>query len=372
MKIAIVTHRFVQGDGQGRVNYEVARSAAEAFDDVILIAADVAPELQAHPHIRWERASHGPLPTALLRELWFSVSSARAVRRARKEGALVMVNGAITLEASDVNAVHFVHGGWIRSPYYEMRRGLAGIYQRFYGRLNAALERRAFRRTRRVVAVSELVAGELQTIGVPAGHIEVIPNGVDIRQFCPGTVERAALGLPEDGVLALFVGDITTERKNLATVLAALVKVPDLHLVVVGDASKSRFPQEAERLGIAGRVSFLGFRRDIPDLMRAADIFVFPSRYEACSLVLLEAMASGLTIVTADTAGGAELIDDRSGPNPVEPDDVTTLAGHLARLPGDAAERTALGHSAREAATRLTWETMGDRYLSLFRELAAS
>jgi hypothetical protein len=59
------------------------------------------------------------------------------------------------------------------------------------------------------------------------------------------------------------------------------------------------------RLNVSDHVHFLGYRRDIPDLMRTANIFVFPSRYEACPLVLLEAMASGLPIVTAQTAGGS-------------------------------------------------------------------
>lgn len=371
MKIAIVTHRFVQGDGQGRVNYEVAKAAAEAFDEVILIAAEVAPELREHPRIRWEHVSHGPLPTALLRELWFSVTSARAARRTRAAGALLMINGAITFVPSDVNAVHFVHGGWIASPHYEMRRGFAGLYQRLYGRINAWLERRAFRVARRTVAVSGRVRDELIAIGVPAGGIEVIPNGVDVRQFAPGAVDRAALGLPPDGVLALFAGDITTERKNLATVLAALAQVPELRLVVVGDASKSRFPEEARRLGLSGRVFFPGFRRDMPELMRAADLFVFPSRYEACSLVLLEAMASGLAVITAETAGGAELMDGTSGVKLEDPDDVVALAAHLARLAADAGERAALGEAARATALGLSWEEMGARYVALFRQLDA-
>ena len=67
------------------------------------------------------------------------------------------------------------------------------------------------------------------------------------------------------------------------------------------------------QLGLADRVHFLGYRRDIAALMQAADVFVFPSRYEACTLVLLEALAAGLPVITAVTAGGSEIVTPDCG-----------------------------------------------------------
>ena len=97
-------------------------------------------------------------------------------------------------------------------------------------------------------------------------------------------------------------------------------KIPQLQLAVVGDETQSPFPAMSQKMGLADRVRFLGYRRDVPRLMRTCDMFVFPSRYEACSLALLEALASGLPVISAKTAGGSELISpavracaDRSG-----------------------------------------------------------
>lgn len=372
MKIAIVTHRIVRGDGQGRVNYEIAKKATAEFDEVILISDEISPDLLHDPRVRWVRVSHGPLPTAFCRNLWFLVASSSATRRARADGALIVVNGAITACASDVNIVHFVHGSWLRSSYYEMRRGWPGVYQRCYGLFNARLERWAFTKTRAVVAISQRVASELVSIGVPRAKIDVIANGVDVEEFSPGWADRTALSLPAVGIVGLFVGDITTERKNLGTVLKAMVHVPGLSLAVVGDARKSRFPDEARLLGVEERVAFLGFRRDVRDLMRATDIFIFPSRYEPSGLVLLEAMSSGLAIIAAATAGAAELIEEGAGLKITDPNDVEALVSHLVRLMADGEERVALGRAARAIALEATWDKMGQRYVSLFRRLAES
>lgn len=370
MKIIIVTHQFSRNDGQGRVNYELARHAALSGHCVHLIAASVEADLLGYPGVSWSEATHGVFPVALLRNLWFAISSAIALRRIRSGSDLVIVNGAITFGSSDINAVHFVHGGWRASPYYESGHGLRGLYQRVYGKLNAWLEKLAFASSRVVIAVSRRVADELQVIGVPADKIRVVANGVDVGQFAPGPVSRTVLGLPQNSVIALFAGDITTERKNLETVLQALVHVPDLTLAVVGSTAASRFPHRARELGLEARVLFLGFRRDVADLMRASDLFVFPSRYEACSLVLLEALASGLPIITTPTSGGEELIPDDASIKIAAPNEVHLLSQSLELLTNSPHLRQQMGASARRHALVLTWENTAQGYLDICRSLA--
>src|SRR5690606_25250574 len=110
-------------------------------------------------------------------------------------------------------------------------------------------------------------------------------------------------GLPDAVPLALFVGDIQSSIKNLDAGLAALVQVPGLHLAVAGRIGTSPYPAMAEGLGVQDRVHFLDFRSDIADLMRAADFFVLVSRRDSCPLVLIEAVSSGLPVVTARTVG---------------------------------------------------------------------
>ncbi|WP_237181465.1 glycosyltransferase family 4 protein [Paraburkholderia tropica] len=97
-----------------------------------------------------------------------------------------------------------------------------------------------------------------------------------------------------DKFLLLFVGDLRTPRKNLGTVLEALKQLPEhVHLAVAGYLLGSPYPEMARQLGIESRVHFLGLVREMPMLMRSVDAYVFPSRYEAMSLSLLEAMAAG-------------------------------------------------------------------------------
>lgn len=368
MRIAIVTHNFVNGDGQGRVNSEVVREALRQGHHLTLIATEVAEEFQSHGAVTWVPVPVAGWPTALLQNQVFAWRSARWISRHREEFDVLQVNGFTTWAGADVCAVHFVHSAWLRSPVHSsrLRRDLYGLYQGLYTALNARLERRAFAQAKIVIAVSEQIRQELLAIGVPEEKIRVIVNGVDTHEFHPGDQPRRALGLPEGVPLALFAGDIRTPRKNLDTVLKALVQTADIHLAVAGETSGSPYPAQSAELGLTARVQFLGFRRDIPDLMRAADLFVFPSRYEACSLVLLEALASGLPIITAKTAGGSEVVTADCGVVLPDPDDAAALAGALCRMTANSDRMAASGRAARAVAEQHTWSKMAQDYLSIF------
>lgn len=373
MRIVLVTHHIVRGDGQGRVNYEIAAEALRRGHDVDLLAVRVEPDLEVHPKVRWTPISTAGWPTQFGRNLAFSARSAAWLSRHRPSIDVVLANGCVTSARSDVNAAHFVHGAWLRSPYHvaRKRRDAYGLYQWLYTYLNARWERGAFARARTVVAVSEQVRGELVGIGVEAARVRVIPNGVDVEEFAPGLSERRAVGLPEQVPVALFVGDLRTPRKNLDTVLRALARTPSLHLAVVGDTVGSPYPRLAASLGLAERVSFLGRRRDVPRLMRAADFVVFPSRYDPFGLVVTEAMASGRPIVTSTTAGASCLVDEESGIVLDDPDDEAQLTHALSTLASDPARRASMGARGRAIAERHTWGRMASAYVDLLEELGA-
>ncbi|BBD68416.1 group 1 glycosyl transferase [Nostoc commune NIES-4072] len=372
MKLCIVTHKIKKGDGQGRVNYEVAQEAIRRGHELTLLASEVASELEDNSQVNWISIPVKGYPTEFVRNFIFAQKSADWLRQHRSKIDLVKVNGAINLAAADVNAVHFVHSSWLRSPVHisRNRRDLYGLYQWLFTAFNARWEKQAFQKAQVVVAVSEKVAQELVNIGVPRSRIRVIVNGVDLEEFAPGASDRQKLGLPENVTLALFAGDIRTPRKNLDTVLHALAKVPDLHLVVVGHTQGSPFPELAASLGLSDRVHFVGFRRDIPQIMQAVDLFVFPSRYEACSLVLLEALSSGLPVITATATGGGELVTPECGIVLSDSDDIDALAVALMSLVSDRALIQQMGKAARSVAEKHSWTTMAQTYVDLFEELS--
>lgn len=372
MRICIATHKVLRGDGQGRVNYEIASHAVSEGHEVILVASEVDATLLTHPRVRWIRMEVSRYPTELLRNQVFAFRSYAWIRRHRSELDVLHVNGFLTWSPADVNLVHFVHSSWIQSPFHtsKVRKGVTGWYQWLYTALNARLQKRTFQgKAKVIVAVSQLVKEQLVETGIAPGRIRLITNGVDIAEFHPGESERAFFALPEVVPLALFAGDLRTPRKNLDTVLAALVRVGELHLTVLGDLTGSVYPELCKRLGISNRVHFLGYRRDISRVMRSVDMFIFPSRYEACSLVILEALASGLPVVTARTAGGAELVTRGSGFVLDDPNDVAGLVESMRQLVRDPTTRQVVGREARSVAEKNRWDAMAADYLRLYHSV---
>src|SRR6195952_4488939 len=320
MRIAIVTHVVRHNDGQGRVNYEIARAALAEGHQVTLLASHVAPELACEARLRWVAIKVGRFwPTKLFKQQIFALKTGLWLRSHKNEYDVLHVNGFISWAKADVNTAHFVHGGWVRSPYYPFKLGGGAwsAYQVIYSRVNAKLEHWAYQRSKVIAAVSEKVAAEIRANGIPAQQIEVIYNGVDTTAFRAAATtarDRKSFALPEDACLLLFVGDLRTPRKNLDTVLHALTQLPaNVQLAVAGYVPGSPYPDLAKTLGIADRVHFLGLVKNMPLLMHSVDAFVFPSRYEAMSLSLLEALAAGLPVITAKTAGGAEIIGTDCG-----------------------------------------------------------
>ena len=374
MRIALVTHKFIRGDGQGRINLEVALAALRRGWHVTLLASEVEDELLSHENLSWIRIAVQRWPTALLKQQVFALRSAIWLRHNRNRVDVVLVNGYITWAAADVNAVHFVHSAWREVPARQREAGglLSRVYHRFYTALNARLERVAFRHSSHVIAVSAQVGRQLVGLGVAADRLTVIPNGVDTGEFQPGDGGRSASGLPTGELIALFVGDLQTPRKNLHTVLKALRECPALHLAVVGTVGRSPYPALAGELGVADRVHFLGFRRDVPRLMREVDLVVYPSVYEPSGLVLLEGMSSGVPVVTTRSVGAAETV--RAGCALVieHPEDEVSLAQALRSLASSPELRRQMGEEGRRQALENDFAVMSHRYCELIARIAAA
>jgi glycosyltransferase involved in cell wall biosynthesis len=366
IRLAILSHRFRRNDGQGRVNFEVANTALQRDCQVTILASTCAEELSSHPLCRFVKIGNERLPTELLRNLVYAWSSARWLRAHRHELDIVQANGFVTWEPCDVVAAHFIHAAWGKSRWYPFKTlGLYSLYQRLYTILNTHWEKSAFTRAKRVIAVARPLVRELIDIGVPAQNIDVVWNGVDTKQFHVGEANREHFGLPTGVPMALFVGDIRTPRKNLDTVLRAMRAVPDLSLAVAGAVERSPYPSMARELGVSDRVYFLDQVTEMDLLMRSVDMFVFPSRYEAHPLVLLEAMASGLPSIVSGTFGAGEFLAE-GGLILEDPDDEQALAAYMKALAADPVRRTSMGTAGRRRALEMQWSTMADQYLRIF------
>jgi glycosyltransferase involved in cell wall biosynthesis len=373
LRIALVSHRFAKNDGQGRVNYEVSLAALKRGANVTLVCVQCAEEILAYPNASVVKLGSEWLPTQLLRNLAFASASARWLKLHRLEFDVVLANGFVTWEKCDVVSAHFVHSAWIKNEFYPFRGSLKpyALYQLAYTKLNSLWERNAYLGATKVIAVSEIVRQDLVALGVPADRITVIYNGVDTEEFAPGLPMRSSFALPDGVLLALFVGDIKSPRKNLDTVFQALLEVPEIHLAVAGEVQGSPAPQRARTLGIAERVHFVGKSKRIADLMRSSDMFIFPSRYEAHPLVVLEAMASALPIILSRNVGSVssfrefvEVLEDANN--------AKALAILIKKLIASPARRMELGSNARRRALDLEWSKTAESYFQVFDSFSHS
>ncbi|MFF2481807.1 glycosyltransferase family 4 protein [Paenibacillus sp. NPDC058071] len=373
MRICFITHKVRKGDGQGRVNYEVIREMLAQGHEVVVISSELSEELAAMDRVVWKKISVRRLPSELLRNQWFAIASALWLLFLGKRIDITVANGFITYARSNINCIHFVHRSWLNSKYHPFRerKSARSFYQYIFNFLNSFLEKFAVRRTDRIVAVSEQVKQELlDSVGIAEEHISVIRNGVDLREFYPRKVKRADYHLSEDKIYALFAGDIKSSRKNLDTVLKSVADVEDLHLLVIGSTKGSIYPQLAQSLGIADRVHFLGYRTDIAEMMSLADLFVYPSRYEPFALVLLEAMAVGLPIITSCNCGAVELLNNDAAIIIDDPNDREALTDAIKQCLSSRDRLIRMGNEAKRLAVHCSWSEMAGHYSRVIQETA--
>lgn len=241
------------------------------------------------------------------------------------------------------------------------------------------LERLTEPMTAGVVCVSAGVARHLRRrIGWPARKIVVIPNGIDAARFeAVAPTPRSEIGVDDGAPLALFVGRIARQKGVDVLIEAARIVArsrPDWRLALVGEG-----PSRAEIEGptrddplLAGRIRWLGFRDDVPALLRAADLFVLPSRWEGMPNAVLEAMAAGTPVVATRVEGTEELIADGRTGRLVPPGDPGALADAILGALSDRAGAARWAEAARAVVLRDHGiDAVVARYEALWRRLLA-
>ncbi|WP_072016254.1 glycosyltransferase family 4 protein [Leptolyngbya sp. KIOST-1] len=380
MKICIVTPKVSRNDGQGRVNYELALYLATAGHQVSLLAMKIDSALGKASNLSCQELSPPAwIPTALLRNQWFALRSRQWIRRRAQDFDIIHLNGSLSYYPADINASHFVHANWLKSVYHPSKSfgGIYAGYQWLYTKLNAVWEQKAYHSAAIVVAVSDFVRDSLiQDVNLPPSQVKTILNGVDIQEFAPlksgdDNFLSKELSVPEDSFFIFFSGGIRTNRKNLDLVIKALTHLDSsFHLVVAGSNSGSPYPAMARELNVSKQVHFLGHRTDISTLLRCANAFAFPSHYDPYPLSVLEALASGVPVITAPSVGSSALI--QSGVNGFllkHSNDLEGMVASLSYLAKEPESAAQIARAGRQTAEDLSWEKMGKRYENLYHEV---
>jgi glycosyltransferase involved in cell wall biosynthesis len=241
--------------------------------------------------------------------------------------------------------------------------------------LRGPVSRWKYARCRRIVAVSEAVAAVLRRDGADPARVRVVYEGVPDRPpQAGGRAQLAALGIPES---ALVVGNVAalTDHKDHSTLLAAaadaFARVRDARLVIVGDGERrAALEAEAVARGLAGRVAFAGFRKDLDRLIPAFDVFCLSSKMEGLGTSLLDAMCFARPVVATGAGGIPEAVADGVTGRVVGVGDARALAEALVEVLRDPAARARYGAAGRARfESRFSAERMVDATLAVYDEI---
>lgn len=276
----------------------------------------------------------------------------------------------------------------IRSGHLKYDGPVMRLLSRVANRMNrrrqrfAAVERAVLTGPRPpvVLCLSQYVKRELLVhYPVPDDRLATLFNATDLRRFDPavrpearGEIRRQ-FAIPADRVVALLIAQ-DFHRKGLAEAIRAVAHVRDdrLVLLVVGKQDPSSYRQIAEKENVAQRVIFAGKTDDPHAFYQAADLFILPTRHDPCSLVVLEALAMGLPVISTAFNGACEIMEDgRHGFVLPDPGDISALAESLRKLLDDKVRPVMSAHCIA-LRPRLAYERHLDELLRIYDSVTPS
>jgi len=370
MRIALVYPEVHRRGGVERVALEAAGYLRHRHEVTVVCRRGGAEDIPEG--VRLVEVASRPQPSTLAM-LDFHRQAAATLRGLEPDRSVAFGSDC---PSADLMAVQSVHRAWVergrsvRVAGQEVPASVRRALPRHQVRL--LLERRAFSPSRatRFIAVAEGVADDLEALyGVDRQRISVVPNGYDPQQCSPErraalrAAARAAAGIGPDETVLLLVAN-EWHRKGLGVLLDALAALndPGTTVALVGRAPLGPYEGRIGALGLRNRVRHLGPRSDIAEAYALADLFVLPTQYEAFGIVIVEALACGVPVVTTALAGAAELV--RPGVNGLlqhDPDDPGELAGLLRTAThGDNLARWA--DAAPATVTDYTWSAVMKRF----------
>ncbi len=333
------------------------RGARDRGHDVLGVSADGA--LLDEVRAEGLRVEALPLARSLSpRAQWVALwAMVRLLRRERPDlvHAHMPISGFVARLAARIAGVPRVaytcHGFLFNQPGPWPRRALGLAMEWVGGRL-----------TDLTLTVSTEEAADARRLWIARDAIPV-GNGRDPARFHPDPAARARiraeLDVADDVPVVVIVSRLV-RHKGYPELLAAMAEVPGAELWVVGERLASDHGADMETVfamaGLGLRVRRLGYRRDVPAILAASDIFTLPSHFEGLPMSVIEAMLTGLPVVATDIRGPREQVVDGVTGLLVPPGTVAPLAAVLARLAADAGLRARMGEAGRLRALDLYTE----------------
>jgi glycosyltransferase involved in cell wall biosynthesis len=304
---------------------------------------DPAVAVRHVPLVRPLRPATDARALAAVRRLLVETGATLLHTHMAKAGTIGRLAGHSLPGRARIRTVHTFHG-----------HVLDGYFSPAVQRAFVEVERRLAVRTDALIAVSDEVRDALLElrIGRP-GQYQVIPYGLDLGRFLavdgPSGSLRGSLDLGPEVPLVGILGRLVA-IKDHATVLAAMVHVPGVHLAVVGDGElRPALEAQAAGLGLGGRVHFTGWSADVPGALADLDVVVLTSRNEGTPMVLIEAAAAGRPVVATRVGGVAAVVADGFTGHLVPAGDAEAVASRIGLLLADPVGRQAMGRAARVA-----------------------
>lgn len=300
------------------------------------------------------------------------------VHTAGEEGAFAA--NVVTSHFCQAKELDALRHGLVKLPADTWDQKLRALDYNLHRRVAALLEWWVFGRDNprlRTVVSHRMKQDFIHYYGAPAEAIVPIPNGVDIEEFHPRlraeyrSKIRKEHGLADEDFVLFFIGG-DWERKGVPQAIETLAYLPDpnIKLLVVGMGDAAYYQGMAERYGVASRVTFVTRFVRQARYYAASDVFLFPTQYEPFGLVILEAMATGIPVVTSAIAGASDYLQD--GVDAFLLDDVRDahlLASKVDTLYRDPALYRRMSVQGRAKAESMSWEAITRQYEQAYRQL---
>ena len=364
MKVALVFSGCHRRGGVERSVWEMARHLRHTHEVTV-----VAQDIDADGLDGVELVTVAPSRGGALRPLDFAASARKALQGRTFDRVISFGVGDV---GADVLWVNSVHRAWLQASTTMPSTGGRDPRLRYLlprHRVLLAMERWYFTRptTRDVIVVADQVGRDVTRLyGVDPSTLLTVHNGFApdefalARRLTARDGARAVHGYGDDDVVVLMAAN-ELDRKGYAVTLRAMAAQgsPRLHLLLVGRADPARFSGLVAELGLQDRVRY-GGSTDMAMAHAAADVFVLPTQYEAFCLAIVEALGSGLPVVTSRVPGAGDVVrHGESGLLLDDPTDVKELAGVLAEVLDDERRRN-LAAGAAPSVAHLTWAALFD------------